>query len=313
MSIGGGGALGGDHVQKDLVATPEGLGEPFFLQADDPEDEIAVLGQLPVDRLKAGDHLFDDFAEEGAGESQATTVADGTADDAAQDVATPLVAGNDTVADEEGGSAGVLGDDPQGEVGVGVGAVLAAGQAAGPGDDGSKQVGLVDVVLALENDRRAFEAHAGVDAGGWQGSAVALGVLVELHEHEVPHLDEALAIAVGVAAGDFLGGSAIAFIAQQAGEHVHLDHAAIVAALLGPAVVVDFRAGASGALRPGRPPPVVLVAVPVYAIDRDADLMVPDVEGFVVVEVNGDIEPVGRKAKSWVTSSQAKATAPSLK
>ena len=99
----------------------------------------------------------------------------------------------------------MLGDDAKGKVGVGICAIFAPCELAGPGYDGSEQVGLVDVVLALQDNGSTLETHASVHAGSGQRRAVALGVLVVLHEHQVPQLDEPLAVAVRVAAVDVLG------------------------------------------------------------------------------------------------------------
>ena len=142
-----------------------------------------------------------------------------------------------------------------------------------------------------------LQAHAGVHAGGGQRSSVALRVLVELHEHQVPKLDESLAVAVGVAAGNLAGRSAVPLLAQQGGEDIHLHHPAFVAALLHAAVVVDFRAGAGWAFSACRAPPVVLVAVAVDALHRNAYLIVPDVKGLIVIQVDGHVEAVGREAE----------------
>ena len=48
------GRLGGNHVQEDVVAATEGLGEALLLEVDDPQDEAPVLGQLTVDGLESG-------------------------------------------------------------------------------------------------------------------------------------------------------------------------------------------------------------------------------------------------------------------
>ena len=61
-------------------------------------------------------------------------------------------------------------------------------------DQGNKQVDVVIVVLALKNGRNAFQPRAGVDRGFWQRVADAALELLELHEHEIPDLDEAVAI-----------------------------------------------------------------------------------------------------------------------
>ena len=291
------GGLTRDHVQQDIVAAAEGLCEPFLLEVDHAQDEIAVEGQLAVDVLEPRNDLLHHLAEEGAGQAQPSTVADGAPDHAPQHVAPALVARHHAVPDQECRGPGVFGDDAKGKVSLGVGAVVAAGEFAGLGDDGGEQVGLVDVVLALQDDGGTFQPHAGVHAGGGKGRAVALGVLVVLHEHQVPQLNEPLAVAVGVAAVHLAGGGAVAFLAELRGQDIDLDHAASATALLDSAVVVDLGAGSGWAFGARRSPPVVLVAVAVDTFRRNADLVVPDVVGLVVVQVDGDVEPVGGEAE----------------
>ena len=74
-------------------------------------------------------------------------------------------------------------------------------------DQGPEQVDVVVVVLVLQDGREALQAHAGVDRGLGQRDALFLGHLLELHEDQVPDLDEPVAVLVGAArrpAGDAL-------------------------------------------------------------------------------------------------------------
>ncbi len=124
--------------------------------------------------------------------AEAVRVADGPAQDAAQHVAAALVGREDAVAHEHRAGAGVLGQDAQAEI---VGGVVGGGVAAarGPGrgvDEGAHDVGVPHRVDALEQAQDALEAGAGVDARLGQRLAGAVGALVELHEHEVPELQE---------------------------------------------------------------------------------------------------------------------------
>ena len=68
-------------------------------------------------------------------------------------------------------------------------------------------------------------------------------------------------------------------------------------ALLGAAVVMKFGAWPRRAFQAGRPPPVVAVAVAVDALRGHADVVMPDVVGFVVVQVDGDVHPLRRQAE----------------
>ena len=64
-------------------------------------------------------------------------------------------------------------------------------------DQRAEQVDGVVVVRALQHRGDALEPHAGVDRGPRQVDALARGELLVLHEHEVPDLDEAVAVGVG--------------------------------------------------------------------------------------------------------------------
>src|SRR5690606_17491244 len=75
--------------------------------------------------------------------------------------------------------------------------VAGAGQPGGSGDQVPEQVDLVVAMHALQHRGDALQAHAGVDAGGRQRQQGAVGLAVELHEHQVPDLDVAVAVLVG--------------------------------------------------------------------------------------------------------------------
>ena len=107
-------------------------------------------------------------------------------------------------------------------------------------------------------------------------------MVVELHEHQVPQLDVAVA-------GDPIGpGVAAVGAALRA-----------AAASLGASVVVQLAAGAARALLAVDrwAPPVVVVAEPVDAALRNARLP-PQLEGLVVGVVHGSVEPLRLQAQS---------------
>ena len=189
-------------------------------------------------------------------------VAHGAAHDAAQHVATALVRGIDAVRHQEGRGAQVVGDDAvarrlrpvrvdAGEVGHGL-------------DDGAHQVRVVVRRHALQDGRDALEAHAGVDRGARQRHAVAGAELVVLHEDEVPELQEPVPVLVGTA-----GRPAPHLVAL---------------------VVEDLRTGAAGAGVAGGPEIVRGGDADDAAVRQAGDLL-PQVEGLVVVVVDGDEQP----------------------
>ncbi len=71
---------------------------------------------------------------------------------------------------------------------------IGAGQLGDGADQGDKQVDLVTVVLALQHRGDALKPHAGVNRRLRQTIAHAALELLELHEHQVPDLDKAVAL-----------------------------------------------------------------------------------------------------------------------
>ena len=180
----------------------------------------------------------------------------GPAEQPADDVALLLGARPDVLMDAEGERPGVVGgpaDADAVERVLDLGVVHAERLGRG-GDDGPEEVDLEVRLHALKRGGGPFQAHAGVDVLLGQGLELPGPEPVELGEDQVPDL--------------------------------HLLDAV--------AVVEDLGAGAADAVgtvrRSARGPEVVVLAHPGDPVRRDADLLVPDVEGLVVVEVDGEGE-----------------------
>jgi hypothetical protein len=172
------------------------------------------------------------------------------------------------VGDQEGGRAHVVRDHPvagpEGPVGCAVGEL-------GRGlDQPAHQVGVVVVVLALQDGADALEAHAGVDRGLGQRVARPVLVLLELHEDEVPDLDEPVAVLV--------------------------RRARRAARDLGPVVVEDLRAGAAGTGRTHHPEIVGGGDADDPLVGEAGDLL-PDRGRLLVVVEDRDEEAVLRQAE----------------
>ena len=139
--------------------------------------------------------------------------------------------------------------------------------ARGGADQVDEEIDLVVRMHVLQHRRETLEAHAGVDAGRGQRRQVPLVVAIELHEHEIPDLDVAVAVCVGRprrSAKNFRTVVVEDFRARSAGAGVgHLPE--VVARVLGALVVADAH----------------------DTLDRDADFLRPDVVGLVVVDVHG--------------------------
>ena len=124
-------------------------------------------------------------------------VAHGAPHDAAEDIAAAFVRGQHAIGDEEARRPQVIGDDAV------AGAMLAlrrhADQIDGSRDQRLEQVDVVVVMDALHHGGDALQPHAGVDRRARQVDALAASDLLELHEHEIPDLDEAVAVGIGAA------------------------------------------------------------------------------------------------------------------
>ena len=145
-----------------------------------------------------------------------------------------------------------------------------AGEVGAGADQRAKEVDVVVVVHALQDGGDALEPHAGVDRGARQVDALAARQRLELHEHEVPDLDEPVAVGVGRAGRT--AGDMVAVIEEDLGARA---------------------AGAGVAHRPeivaGRDADDALVG---QAGDR-----LPQVDGLVVVVIDRDGEPLLGKAE----------------
>ena len=137
----------------------------------------------------------------------------------------------------------------------------AAERGRGGIDQVAEQIGLEHAVDALQDAGHAFEAQTGVDRGARQRLALFLRHLLELHEHQVPEFEEAIAIlfrAAGRTAPDMLA-----------------------------AVDEDFRTGTAGTGIAHRPE-IIRGRNPDDAIVGKARDLLPEIERLVVGVVDGD-------------------------
>ncbi len=168
------------------------LGKAFFFGAQHALDVQAALAQLGVGRTHLLDQRLDQLEEKRLADAEFVPVAQRAADDPAQHVAAALVAGQHAVDDQESGGADVVGDHAQ----RGGLEVAGAGGSRGGGDQAAEQVDVVVAVHALHDGGDALEAHAGIHRGLGQRRERAVGGAVELHEHQVPDLDVAVAVLI---------------------------------------------------------------------------------------------------------------------
>ena len=160
----------------------------------------------------------------------------------------------------------MIGDDAMaGRLGTARAHIGQVGDGAG---QGAKQIGLVIGGDALQQRRDALQPHAGVDRRARQRDALAGRDLLILHEDEIPELQKAVAVLLRAAG-------------RSARERVAL-------------VVEDLRAGTAGAKVAHAPEIVGIVDADDARIGKAGDFL-PQVEGRVVVVIDGDEQAVDRQ------------------
>ncbi len=170
--------------------------EALFLGAHDARDGRRLRAQLRIGARHAVHHRGDELVEERLLDAELLAVPHRAPHDLAQHVAAPFVARHHAVADEEGHGAEVVGHDAEGDVAF---RALFVGRARPPRyrlDDRLEEVGVVVGPLPLDDGSDPLEAHAGVHAGGGERTQLARRIPVVLHEHEVPDLEPAVALAL---------------------------------------------------------------------------------------------------------------------
>ena len=159
----------------------------------------------------------------------------------------------------------MVGHDAQRQVDLLVDAISLAAQALAHAHQATQDVGVEVGHDALHDAGDALQAHARVDVAVRERDHAAVFLTVELREHEVPVLEEAIAVAAGGAVRT-------------------------AAAHLGALVVVHLGARAARAGGAGNPE-VVVFAQTSDVVGRDADLL-PDLCRLVVIGEHGDVDAV---------------------
>jgi hypothetical protein len=177
---------------EDREAALQGLAETGLFQLQRLGDQ-----RLGADQLRIGlPHLAHEGRHEAVHQrvagAEELRMAHGAAHDAAKHVAAALVRRQHAVGDEEAGGAQMVGDHPV--RGLAVAFRRHAGGMRHRLYERAEEIRVVVRVHALHDRGDALQAHAGVDGGPGQADAVAGLDLLVLHEHEVPELEEPVAV-----------------------------------------------------------------------------------------------------------------------
>ena len=216
---------------------------------------LIAIAHLPHERRHQPVHQRLDGAEQ-------MRMTHGAPHDPAQHVAASLVRGQHTISDEEARRAQMIGNDAMACLEFTLG--LNAGCIDRGRDQRLEKIRLVVVVRTLQHGGDTLEAHAGVDRWMRQVDPVAGSALVILHEHEIPDLDEAIAVRV-VRAG------------RSARD-------------LWAVIEEDFRTGAARTRIPHCPEIIRGRDADDLAVGKAADLL-PDPVGLVVLVIDGHQQP----------------------
>src|SRR5690606_1801165 len=188
--------------------------------------------------------------------------------DAPEHVTATFIRRRNAVCDEETGGAKMIGDYAmRRRVCTGRGAT---GKIDRSLYQRTEKIDVVIIMNALQNGRHALKPHAGVDRGFRQRRFRSVRMPLELHEDEIPYLNEPVAILVGRprrTAGNF-----------------------------GSMVVKDLRARTAGARIAHGPEIVARRNTDDSRLGQARDLS-PKLERFVVRVVDGDRQTVRRQAE----------------
>ena len=259
------------HLVEHAHAVLQRLAEALLLGAQRILDERQPRGELRIGRAHLQHQRRDHLPEEVAAHAQHPAVAQRAPDDPAQHVAAAFVGRQHAIDDQERAGADVVGDHAQGLVGE----VGGGGELARLADQVREQVDLVVGVHMLQHRGESLQAHAGIHARRRQRAQRAVGRAVELHEHQIPDLD--VAVAVFIRRAGRAAGNALAVIVEDLRAR---------AARAGVGHLPEIVRGERRAL---------VVADAHDALGRHAHLLVPDLEGLVIGVIHGDPQLVGRQ------------------
>ena len=185
------------HGCKDLHARLVGFVKLLLFRPDDIQDKLLLLLELRIAVLRGLDDTLRQRRQERTLNAEFSAVTDRAADDAAEDIAPAIVRGHDAVGDHEGHGARMIGADSDRDVGV-IRPVLLISNPAGQLTDQIPQalqrIHVKNGTHILHCDREPLEAHAGINVLLDQIRVIAVPVIVELGEYDIPDLHVAVAL-----------------------------------------------------------------------------------------------------------------------
>src|SRR5256885_7516040 len=163
--------------------------EALFFGARDAFQVTALLDQLRVHVSHQPTHRVHQLHQRRLAAAQQPGVTHRPTEEAPQDVAAPLVRWVDTVRQQERYGARVVRQHPVGRASRSPIVLLSHGLHRAL-DDRGEEIGVVVRGDVLHHRREALEAGAGVYRGSGERGAGPVCLLVILHEHEIPTLEQ---------------------------------------------------------------------------------------------------------------------------
>ena len=258
--------VGREHLLIDPHAAVNGLGKVLLLGPDHLGDIPLLFPQIRIGALVLMHHSVYNLMQKGAVYPQELSVAGRPAQQTAQHIAPAFVGGQYAVADHHDSRADVVGNHPQGHVGLMALAIVGAGDLADLIGDIHHRVHVKEGVYILHHAGKTLQAHTGVDVLVLHLRVMALAVVDKLGKYVVPHLNIAVALA--------------------ANRTTRLS-----AAMLRAAVIVNLRAGSAGTS--AVLPEVILFSEPEDPVGGNSDVLIPDFKGLFIIQIDGRVKPVG--------------------
>ena len=231
--------------------------ECFFFALDNRSDLLLLLDEFGISVTHIGYQLRHQFVQERLTHTQERiTVTYGTAQNTADHISGFLVARQLTVGDRKSNRTYMVGNNAHRHIGLLLNAVLAVAEFTDLLEHRLEHIRVVVRLLALYGTNESLEAHTGINHFLCQRLKRTVSLAVELHEYDVPNLDNLRMV----------------FVHQFASGHLGF-------LLLATAVHMDLRARSARTRVAHLPEVVVLVAVQ-YMIGRQ--VLCPNSRSLIV-------------------------------
>ena len=133
---------GGNLFIQQIRTLGKGLEEACFLHIDDLVNEFLLFHELRVMLTIHGNDLIGKGGKELAPNAKETSMTDGTAQNAAQDIASSFIGRKDSVPNHEGQAASMISNNLKRNIGFGICIIFLMGEFASKFDDGENKIGL---------------------------------------------------------------------------------------------------------------------------------------------------------------------------